>query len=165
MALICYNGCIVGCVVFLCFLASRSSTKVALPVNSQFSMSLHSFNGVKVVLKIVDTMAKRLYIGNLSFDTTNDGLMQAFSQAGAVNSATVMIDKMTGRSRGFGFVEMADDEGAMKAIEMWNGKDLDGRQLTVNEARPMTDRPARRPGGFGGGMGGGRGPRTYSSQD
>ena len=112
-------------------------------------------------------MAKRLYVGNLSFDTTNDGLTQAFSQAGTVNSATVMIDKMTGRSRGFGFVEMAEDDAAAKAIEMWNGKDLDGRQLTVNEARPMTDRPARRPGGFGGGDRGGygRGPRTFRNND
>ncbi len=113
-------------------------------------------------------MAKRLYVGNLSFDTTDQSMRDAFSQAGAVNSATVMIDKMTGRSRGFGFVEMADDDGAAKAIEMWNGKELDGRQLTVNEARPMTDRPPRRPGGgFGGGMGGGfnRGPRTYSSNE
>ncbi len=112
-------------------------------------------------------MAKRLYIGNLSFNTDDAGLQQAFSQAGTVNSAMVMKDKMTGRSRGFGFVEMAEDEGAAQAIEMWNGKDLDGRQLTVNEARPMTERPPRRPGGgFGGGMGGGfnRGPRTYSNE-
>ncbi|HVZ11346.1 MAG TPA: RNA-binding protein [Candidatus Paceibacterota bacterium] len=104
-------------------------------------------------------MAKRLYVGNLSFDTTNDGLTQAFSQAGQVTSATVMMDKMTGRSRGFGFVEMAEDDAAAKAIEMWNGKELDGRPLTVNEARPMTDRPMRRPGGFG------RGPRTFRSND
>jgi cold-inducible RNA-binding protein len=117
-------------------------------------------------------MAKRLYIGNLSFNTTDDSLRDAFAQAGAVNSATVMKDKMTGRSRGFGFVEMAEDDGAVKAIEMWNGKDLDGRQLTVNEARPMTERPPRRSGGFGGGgFGGGsrdggfnRGPRTYSNE-
>ncbi|OGN34128.1 MAG: hypothetical protein A3I39_00355 [Candidatus Yanofskybacteria bacterium RIFCSPLOWO2_02_FULL_47_9b] len=114
-------------------------------------------------------MAKRLYIGNLSFNTTDDSLRDAFAQSGAVNSAMVMKDKMTGRSRGFGFVEMADDAGAAQAIEMWNGKDLDGRQLTVNEARPMTERPPRRPGGFGGGgsgFGGGfnRGPRTYSNE-
>lgn len=102
-------------------------------------------------------MAKRLYIGNLSFNTTEAALREAFSQAGEVASATVMIDKMTGRSRGFGFVEMATDEAAMAAIEMFNGKDMDGRVLTVNEARPMTERPPRRPGGFGGGFGGGRG--------
>jgi cold-inducible RNA-binding protein len=102
-------------------------------------------------------MAKRLYIGNLSFNTTEASLREAFAQAGEVTSATVMIDKMTGRSRGFGFVEMATDEAAMAAIEMFNGKDMDGRALTVNEARPMTERPPRRPGGFGGGFGGGRG--------
>lgn len=107
-------------------------------------------------------MAKRLYVGNLSFNTTDDSLRDAFSQAGTVSDAKVMVDKMTGRSRGFGFVEMAEDDGAAKAIEMWNGKDLDGRQLTVNEARPMTERPPRR-GGFGGGFGGG-GPRTYSNE-
>jgi cold-inducible RNA-binding protein len=102
-------------------------------------------------------MAKRLYIGNLSFNTTEASLREAFAQAGEVTSATVMIDKMTGRSRGFAFVEMATDESAMSAIEMFNGKDLDGRVLTVNEARPMTERPPRRAGGFGGGFGGGRG--------
>lgn len=113
-------------------------------------------------------MAKRLYVGNLSFDTTDEGLREAFSQAGEVTSAVVMKDKMTGRSRGFAFVEMAQDDAAMSAIEMWNGKELDGRTLTVNEARPMTERPPRRNGGFGGGgFGGGgfnRGPRTYSRE-
>ncbi len=99
-------------------------------------------------------MAKRLYIGNLSFNTTEASLREAFSQAGEVTSATVMMDKMTGRSRGFAFVEMATDEAAASAIEMFNGKDLDGRMLTVNEARPMTERPPRRP--MGGGFG--RGP-------
>ncbi len=106
-------------------------------------------------------MAKRLYVGNLSFDTTDEGMQEAFSKAGEVTSALVMKDKMTGRSRGFGFVEMTTDEGAAAAIEMWNGKELDGRTLTVNEARPMTERPPRRPGGGGGGFN--RGPRTYSS--
>src|SRR5438094_88409 len=105
-------------------------------------------------------MAKRLYIGNLSFDTTDESLREAFSQAGEVTSATVMKDKMTGRSRGFGFVEMATDEGAQAAIDSFNGKELDGRPLTVNEARPMTDRPPRRMGG--GGFN--RGPRTYSNE-
>ena len=109
-------------------------------------------------------LAKRLYVGNLSFDTSDEGMREAFSQAGEVTSATVMKDKMTGRSRGFGFVEMATDEGAAQAIDMLNGKELDGRTLTVNEARPMTERPPRRPGGgFGGGFG--RGPRTYSNRE
>ncbi len=106
-------------------------------------------------------MAKRLYIGNLSFNTTEASLREAFAAAGEITSAVVMIDKMTGRSRGFAFVEMATDEAAMSAIEMFNGKDLDGRNLTVNEARPMTERPPRRP------MGGGfsRGPRDYNDSN
>ncbi|KKU76347.1 MAG: RNP-1 like protein RNA-binding protein [Candidatus Giovannonibacteria bacterium GW2011_GWB1_47_6b] len=100
-----------------------------------------------------EQMSKRLYIGSLSYDTTDESLKNAFSQAGAVNSATVMIDKVSGRSRGFAFVEMENDDEAQKAIEMLNGKELDGRTIIVNEARPMTDRPARS-GGFGGGRGG-----------
>lgn len=100
-------------------------------------------------------MAKKLYVGSLSYSTTEDSLKNAFSQAGTVESANVIIDKMSGRSRGFGFVEMATDEEAEKAIEMWNGKELDGRQLTVNEARPMEERAPRR--SFGGGGRGGYG--------
>lgn len=98
-------------------------------------------------------MAKRLYVGNLPYTTNQDDLMTAFSQAGKVSSATVITDKMTGRSKGFGFVEFEDDNEAQKAIELWNGKALDGsdRPLTVNEARPMEARPPRREGGFGGG--------------
>ncbi|MEK7608528.1 MAG: RNA-binding protein [Patescibacteria group bacterium] len=97
-------------------------------------------------------MSKRLYVGNLSYTTNQDSLSQAFSQAGTVSSVTVITDKMTGRSKGFGFVEFDDDAEAQKAIEMWNGKELEGRALTVNEARPMEARPPRREGGgFGGG--------------
>ena len=92
-------------------------------------------------------MAKKLYIGNLSYGTTSDSLKDAFAQAGSVVSSNVITDRMTGRSRGFGFIEMEDAD-AEKAIEMWNGKELDGRKLTVNEARPMAERPQRR---FGGG--------------
>lgn len=87
-------------------------------------------------------MAKKLYIGNLSYNTTDEGLRAAFQQAGTVVSVAVIMDKMTGRSRGFGFVEMEDAD-ADKAIEMWNGKELDGRELVVNEARPLEDRPRR----------------------
>jgi len=94
-------------------------------------------------------MAKRLYVGGLSYTTTQDGLKDAFAQVGTVESATIVIDKMSGRSRGFGFVEMANDDEAQKAIETWNGKELDGRRLTVNEARPMEARAPR-----GGGEGG-----------
>jgi RNA recognition motif-containing protein len=85
-------------------------------------------------------MAQRLYVGGLSYDTTQDSLKNYFAQAGTVSSATVIMDKMSGRSKGFGFVEMSTDEEAQKAIEMFNGKDFEGRNLTVNEARPMTPR-------------------------
>lgn len=93
-------------------------------------------------------MAKKLYVGNLSYRVTDDMLKDHFAQAGTVTSASVITDRMSGRSRGFGFVEMASDDEAAKAIEMFNGQDLDGRALTVNEARPMSnDRPRGRFGG------------------
>ncbi len=88
-------------------------------------------------------MAKKLYIGGVSYNTTNDSLKAAFAQAGNVESASIIMDKMTGRSKGFGFVEMATEEEAQAAIAMWNGKELDGRMIRVDEAKPMTDRPAR----------------------
>ena len=98
-------------------------------------------------------MAKKLYVGGLSYDTTEGTLKEKFSEAGTVESATVIMDRMSGRSKGFGFVEMSTDEEAQKAIEMFNGKEIDGRSVTVNEARPMEARPR---GGGGGGFGGGR---------
>ena len=100
---------------------------------------------------------KKLYVGNLSYDTTDETLKEAFSKAGAVEDAAVLKDKMTNRSRGFGFITMTNDEEAMSAIEMWNNQELDGRRLVVNEARPKTDSPPRRSfgGGGGGGFGGG----------
>ena len=104
-------------------------------------------------------MATKLYVGGLPYSTTQDELQEAFSKAGAVSSTTIIMDKMTGRSRGFGFVEMTNDDDAQKAIEMWNGKDFAGRKLTVNEAKPLEARPPRRDrdsGGNGGGFGGGR---------
>ncbi len=79
----------------------------------------------------------RLYVGNLSYDTNDEGLKNHFSQCGEVKSASIIMNKMTGRSKGFGFVDMATPEDAKKAIETLNGKELDGRQLTVDEARPM----------------------------
>jgi RNA recognition motif-containing protein len=91
-------------------------------------------------------MATKLYVGNMSYTTTEDGLREAFSKAGTVVSTTVINDKITGRPRGFGFVEMEDGD-AQAAIAMWNEKDLDGRTLVVNEARPMQPRQ-----GMGGGM-------------
>jgi len=100
-------------------------------------------------------MATKLYVGNLSFQTTSDELRDHFAQAGSVESASVVEDRMTGRSRGFGFVEMASSEEATAAIEQLNGKEFGGRNLTVNEARPRTDR------GPGGGYGGNRGGGGY----
>jgi RNA recognition motif-containing protein len=93
-------------------------------------------------------MATKLYVGNLPFQTTSDDLRDHFAQAGTVESAQVVEDRMTGRSRGFGFVEMTSPEEAAAAIEQFNGKDFNGRNLTVNEARPRTDRGG---GGYGGG--------------
>jgi RNA recognition motif-containing protein len=86
-------------------------------------------------------MSQRLFVGNLPFSSTDDSLRQAFSACGEVVSASVVMDRDTGRSRGFGFVEMADDAGAQAAIDAWNGKPLDGRALTVNIAKPREDRP------------------------
>jgi cold-inducible RNA-binding protein len=99
-------------------------------------------------------MAMKLYVGNLSFQTSSEDLQQLFSQAGTVESASVVEDRDTGRSRGFGFVEMASKEEGEKAIEQFNGTDLGGRNLTVNEARPREDRGGRGGGGGGGGRGG-----------
>lgn len=92
-------------------------------------------------------MAKKLYVGNLSFQTTEQTLEEAFKQAGTVETVQVIRDRDTDRSKGFGFVEMATDEEAQAAIEMWNGKEFDGRTLVVNEARPKEDRPRNGAGG------------------
>ena len=81
-------------------------------------------------------MARKLFVGGLPYRTTGDELRDAFAQAGEVASASIVTERETGRSRGFGFVEMATDEGAQNAITMWNGKDFEGRSLTVSEARP-----------------------------
>ncbi|HBF67271.1 MAG TPA: RNA-binding protein [Candidatus Magasanikbacteria bacterium] len=102
-------------------------------------------------------MGKKLYVGGISYSSTDDSLRNYFAQAGTVESATILMDNMTGRSRGFGFVEMATDEEAQAAIDMFNGKEFEGRTLTVNEARPKEDRPARSGGFNRGGNGGGRG--------
>ena len=100
-------------------------------------------------------MGKKLYVGNLSYNIRDNDLEQAFSQYGSVASAKVMMERETGRSKGFGFVEMGSDAEALAAIEGLNGQSLAGRALTVNEARPMEPRPAG--GGFGGGRSGGGG--------
>ena len=84
-------------------------------------------------------MARKLFVGGLPYKTTNDELRDAFAQSGEVASASIVTDRETGRSRGFGFVEMADDAGVESAISMWNGKEFGGRTLTVSEARPKAE--------------------------
>ncbi len=96
-------------------------------------------------------MATKLYVGGLPYSTTQDELQEAFAKAGNVTSASIITDRMTGRSRGFGFVEMASDDDAQKAIEMWNGNDFGGRKLTVNEAKPLEPRAPRSNDSYGGG--------------
>jgi RNA recognition motif-containing protein len=88
-------------------------------------------------------MAKKLYVGGIPYSSTNEGLKAHFEQAGAVDEAMIIMDRMTNRSKGFGFVTMSSDEDAQKAIEMFHGKPLEGRNLTVNEARPMEPREKR----------------------
>lgn len=88
-------------------------------------------------------MAKKLFVGGIPFSCTNDSLRDHFATVGAVESATIIMDRATGRSKGFGFVEMATDEDAQAAIAKLNGSDLDGRTINVSEARPMTERPQR----------------------
>lgn len=100
-------------------------------------------------------MASKLYVGSLSYNTTDQTLMDTFSQAGAVESVAIIVDRDTGRGKGFGFVEMASEEDAKKAIQMFNNTMLDGRTIVVNEARPRTGGDSR--GGGGGSRGGGGG--------
>ncbi|HTK27371.1 MAG TPA: RNA-binding protein [Pyrinomonadaceae bacterium] len=107
-------------------------------------------------------MSNKLYVGNLSFRVTSEDLQEYFATAGAVESANVIFDRETGRSRGFGFVEMASEDAANAAIAQFNGQEYDGRNMVVNEARPRDDRGGgggggRGRGNYGGGGGGGRG--------
>ena len=104
-------------------------------------------------------MGNKLYVGNLAYSVRDDDLQQAFAQFGTVSSAKVMMDRDTGRSKGFGFVEMGSDAEAQSAINGMNGQALDGRALVVNEARPREERPGGF-GGGGGGYGGGGGGRS-----
>jgi cold-inducible RNA-binding protein len=96
-------------------------------------------------------MSTRLYIGNLSYNTTQDQLQELFSEHGTVNEIDLIMDKFSGRPRGFGFITMETKEGAEAAIQALNGKNVDGRDLTVNEARPREERAPRSGGGGGGG--------------
>ena len=105
-------------------------------------------------------MGNKLYVGNLPYTVRDGDLEQSFSQFGAVTSAKVMMERDTGRSKGFGFVEMGSDAEAQAAIEGMNGKNVGGRDLTVNIARPMEPRAPRSGGGFGGGGGYGGGRRN-----
>jgi RNA recognition motif-containing protein len=107
----------------------------------------------------VSTMAKRLYVGNLAYGVSSEDLQELFEQYGQVRSAQVLIDRETGRSRGFGFIEMDNDADAEAAIEALDGNDHDGRRLTVNEAKPRTPGGGGGGGGYGGGGGGGGGYR------
>lgn len=114
-------------------------------------------------------MGKKLYVGNIPYNITESDLANRFGQFGQVESVRIIVDRETGRSKGFCFVEMANDDEALNAISQLNGSELNGRPMTVNEARPMEQRPprdggGRGPRGFGGGGGrgfggGGRGPR------
>ncbi len=105
----------------------------------------------------------KLYVGGIPYQTTEDQLRTAFEEAGQVTSASIIMDRMTGRSRGFGFVEMADEASAQAAIDRWDGKEMDGRMLSVSFARPQGDRPPREGGGggYGGNRGGGGGRGGY----
>ena len=103
-------------------------------------------------------MGKKLYVGNLPFSATDQILADTFAQCGTVESAKIIFDRDTGRSKGFGFVEMSTEAEAVDAISKFNGADYDGRPMTVSEAKPMVPRE-NRGGGFGGGGGGGRGGR------
>lgn len=102
-------------------------------------------------------MGKKLYVGNLPFSATDQVLADTFAQCGTVESAKIIMDRDTGRSKGFGFVEMSSDAEAQDAISKFNGADYDGRTMTVSEARPMAPRESRGGGGGGGFGGGGRG--------
>jgi len=110
-------------------------------------------------------MGTKLYVGNLSFNTTENELQELFAQAGAVQEVTLMQDKFTGKSRGFAFITMGSEEDAQNAISKFNGQTIEGRPLTVNEARPREPRPPGGGGGRGyGGGGGGYGGRREGGQ-
>tara|TARA_Y100001968_G_C19165412_1_gene622961 strand:+ start:447 stop:767 length:321 start_codon:yes stop_codon:yes gene_type:complete len=103
-----------------------------------------------------------IYVGNISYQASDDDLLEVFEAIGSVDSASIIFDRYSGRSKGFGFVEMPNDEEATRAIEELDGKELLGRPLKVNQARPREDRPRR--GGGGGGGGGGYGGDDYDSR-
>lgn len=107
-------------------------------------------------------MASKLFVGSLAYSVTDDQLAEAFAQVGSVVSAKVIMDRETGRSKGFGFVEMSSDDEAKAAVEKLNDTDLSGRSIIVNEARPQEDRPRGGGGGFGGNRGGAGGGGSFN---
>jgi cold-inducible RNA-binding protein len=111
-----------------------------------------NFFAVSLLAKLGEAM-KNIFVGNLNFQMTEDALRTAFERFGEVTKVKLVTDRETGRARGFAFVEMADDEQAAHAISELNGQSMEGRTLTVNEARPKSDRPFSRDGGHGGGFG------------
>jgi len=125
----------------------------------------NSLVSTAIVWAVKHHMSTKLFVGNLSFNTTENDLQDAFAAHGTVVEANLMMDRMSGRPRGFGFVTMSTPEEAQKAIEALNGASLDGRNLTVNIARPREERPAGGGGGgrrgYGGGGGGGGGRNRY----
>ncbi len=130
------------CNVYHCLIGPRPPFIVIVPRTEFWSRMFLRVRPEESYLFEENTL--NIFVGNLSFNTTNEGLQAAFAQYGAVDSAQVIMDRQTGRSRGFGFVEMPDDGEAQAAISAMNGADLDGRPLTVNEARPRAPRNDRR---------------------
>jgi cold-inducible RNA-binding protein len=125
-----------------------------LRITRRNSKLLLAFGISEVIQESTSHMATcKLYVGGIPYRTTEDELRTAFQEAGEVASASIISDRMTGRSRGFGFVEMASEAEGQAAIDRWDGKELDGRMLSVSMARPQGDRPPRE-GGFGGNRGG-----------
>ncbi len=108
-------------------------------------------------------MGRKLYVGNLPYSVNQQSLQDTFSQCGTVESVNVIMDRDTGQSKGFAFVEMSSDSEAQKAMQELNGSSLDGREIKVNEAKPKAPRDNRGGGGYGGGGGGSRGGRGYGS--
>ena len=145
------------------FFAIKFKHGIILFVRSHLAKSSpcvnNSFLSFLLKKEEVNSMATKLYVGGLPYSTQEDSLRDLFAQAGSVTSAVIIMDKMSGRSKGFGFVEMASQDEAAKAISMFNDQDFEGRKLTVNEARPMEARPPRT--GGNGGYGGGSSRREY----
>jgi len=131
--------------------SSSEVRRLSPEIHSAAILNSISGNSVLAAFSRLDSMATKLYVGNLPFNTTENELQELFSQAGAVQEVMLMQDKFTGKSRGFAFVTMGSDQDAQKAIAEINGKTLEGRALTVNEARPREPRPPGGGGGYGGG--------------